>query len=392
MPGRAPVSDAGRPGGILPIPPTEWPRPKLPEAVTETAPRKRSGAFFVLVGFLVGALVMGGAFASYAFGDRRSDDRAASASLGGASGGIDVHKVLDIAQPSVVSITTGSSNSIFGGAGSGVVISDDGLILTNAHVVASSGGKISVRFHDGTVAPASLVGASTKDDIALLRADESGLSPATLGSSADLRVGDDVLAIGNALALGAEPSVTKGIVSALNRSINDGKVSLDHLIQTDAAINPGNSGGPLVNAAGEVVGINTAIIDGAQSVGFSIAIDQVQKIIEELKAGGGDVDPNQAVLGVETVTVDANLDASLRDKYGVTANQGALVTAVDTDSAASDAGILEGDVIIEADGEAVVTNQDITSSVQSHQKGDSMSIVVEREGRRKSFDVTLGPR
>jgi putative serine protease PepD len=356
-------------------------------------PAKRSGAFVALAAFLVGALVMGGAFAAYAFGDRRSrDDGAVSASGGDATEIVDVRKVLDIAQPSVVTITTGGSNSIFGGAGSGVVISEDGLILTNAHVVASTGGKISVRFHDGAVAVATIVGASKKDDIALLQADRTGLTPATLGSSANLRVGDDVVAIGNALGLGDEPSVTKGIVSAKNRSINDGTVALGNLIQTDAAINPGNSGGPLVNAAGEVVGINTAIIEGAQSVGFSIAIDQVEVLIDTLKAGGGDIDPDQAVLGIASVTVDGDLDAALRDEYGVTANQGALITAVDADSAASDAGLLEGDVIIEADGEPVVDNGDITSRVQSHQKGDSMTIVIERDGRRRSFDVTLGPR
>ncbi|MBX3313199.1 MAG: trypsin-like peptidase domain-containing protein [Actinobacteria bacterium] len=390
---RAPVADGTRPTGLDATPPHEWPRPRLPgPSAGEPGEGRRSPAFVALVAFLVGALVMGGAFASYAFGERRSRDTTSPSATGETAEIVDVRHVLDIAQPSVVTITTGSTDSIFGGAGSGVVVSADGLIVTNAHVVASSGGRISVRFHDGQTAAASLVGASTSDDIALLRADRTGLTPATLGSSADLRVGDDVVAIGNALALGDEPSVTKGIVSAKNRSIDDGEISLSHLIQTDAAINPGNSGGPLVNAAGEVVGINTAIIEGAQSVGFSIAIDEVEALLPELEAGGGDVDPDGAVLGVATVTVDADLDDALREEYGITANQGALVTAVDTDSAASDAGLLEGDVVIEADGEAIVTNQDLTDAVRRHQKGDTMTIVVERDGRRRSFTVTLGPR
>src|SRR5690606_21003684 len=137
--------------------------------------------------------------------------------------------------------------------------------LTNAHVIAGAGGSIQVRFNDGTTGSARLVGADTGQDIALIRADRDGLTAAVLGSSSNLRVGDDVVAIGNALNLGGDPSVTRGIVSAKDRSITDGRVSLDNLIQTDAAINPGNSGGPLVDAEGRVVGINTAIIEGAQN-------------------------------------------------------------------------------------------------------------------------------
>jgi putative serine protease PepD len=349
------------------------------------------------VAFLVGSLVVGAAFATYALGDR--DDRRSSGVASRTSSqrvdtvtSLEIRKILDIAQPSVVSITTGSADSIFGGAGSGVVISEDGLILTNAHVVASSGGKISVRFNDGTEARATIVGASSKDDIALLRAERTGLTPATLGSSANLRVGDDVVAIGNALALGGDPSVTRGIVSAKDRSINDGTIALDHLIQTDAAINPGNSGGPLVNAAGEVVGINTAIIDGAQNVGFSLAIDQVEELLPDLEAGMGDVNPDAAVLGVEALTVDDELDENVRSDFGVTASSGALVTRVEPDSAASDAGILPGDVVVEFAGEPVVTNDQLTDAVQARSKGDRVVITVEREGRRRNFDVTLGPR
>lgn len=353
-----------------------------------------------LVAFLVGALVVGAAFATYAFGDRRGrGDQVTSQTTTtvkprrtGPAPALDIRKILDIAQPSVVSITTGSADSIFGGAGSGVVISADGLILTNAHVIESSGGKISVRFNDGVEAEATLIGASTSDDIALLKAERTDLTPATLGSSANLLVGDNVVAIGNALALGGDPSVTSGIVSAKDRSINDGQIALDHLIQTDAAINPGNSGGPLVNADGEVVGINTAIIDGAQNVGFSLAIDQVEELLDDLKAGKGDVEPNKAVLGVASVTVDDTLTDDVRDQYGVTADAGALITAVDADSAAADAGIEEGDVVVEVGGEVVATNEEVTDAIGSRAPGDQVSITVERQGRRRTFDVTLGPR
>jgi len=392
---RPPVFDERRPPGLTPTPPLASPPALLPadhpKAGADAAPGARGrGAFVGLLAFLAGALVVGAAFAAYALGHRADDEGSGGARV--AAGGLDVRAILDRAQPSVVSITTGSENSIFGGAGSGVVISEDGLILTNAHVIASSGGTIRVRFHDGVEADAVIVGASKKDDLALVRAERTGLTPATLGSSGNLRVGDDVVAIGNALALGDEPSVTKGIVSAKNRSITDGEISLGHLIQTDAAINPGNSGGPLVNASGEVVGINTAIIDGAQSVGFSIAIDQVKRLLPSLEAGEGDVDPDAAVLGVASVTVDGQLSEALRSRWDVTAESGALITEMDADSAAAESGLQLGDVIVEIDGEPMRTNGEVSAAIQRHKKGDRVRITVERAGDRRTFDVTLGPR
>ena len=395
------MADDRRAPGSGSQPPVSGPAPKLDGPVrTVRHPTRRSPALVGFVAFLLGALVVGGVFATYAFGDRRGRGQqvtsrptaTTTARRTGPAPVLDIRKILDIAQPSVVSITTGSDESIFGGAGSGVVISADGLVLTNAHVIESSGGKISVRFNDGVAATATLIGASTSDDIALLQAQRTDLTPATLGSSADLLVGDNVVAIGNALALGGDPSVTSGIVSAKDRSIDDGQIALDHLIQTDAAINPGNSGGPLVNAGGEVVGINTAIIDGAQNVGFSLAIDQVEELLDDLKAGKGDVKPNPAVLGVASVTVDDTLTDGVRSTYGVTAQAGALVTAVDADSAAADAGIEEGDVVVEVGGDAVATNEDVTGAIRSRAPGDQVSITVERQGRRRTFDVTLGPR
>ncbi|CAN5573138.1 hypothetical protein BH10ACT1_BH10ACT1_32960 [soil metagenome] len=401
VPARAPVADDRRAPGSGTAPPTGWPAPVIDGPMPGTvAPSKRSPVLVGFVAFLVGAFVVGAAFATYAFGDRRSRDDAgrsttettAAPRSTGPAAALDIRKILDIAQPSVVSITTGGPDSIFGGAGSGVVISKDGLILTNAHVIEAAGGNISVRFSDGQKSAATLVGASTKEDVALLQVERNDLTPAKLGSSANLLVGDNVVAIGNALALGDDPSVTSGIVSAKDRSIDDGKIALDHLIQTDAAINPGNSGGPLVNAAGEVVGINTAIIQGSQNVGFSLAIDEVRRVVEDLKAGNGDLKPDTAVLGVATVTVDDTLTAAVRDQYEVTASSGALVTQVETDSAASDAGIEEGDVVVEAGGGPIGTNEQLTALVRKKSPGDRIAVTVERQGRRRSFDVTLGPK
>jgi putative serine protease PepD len=343
------------------------------------------------VAFLVGALLVGAAFGAYALGVRHAEDRAVA--VPGADDpvtALEIREILDRAQPSVVTIQTGHSDSIFGGSGSGVIISEDGLILTNAHVIEGAGGQIEVRFDDGSTGRASLVGADTGQDIALIRAERTGLTAAVLGSSANLRVGDDVVAIGNALNLGGDPSVTRGIVSAKDRSITDGRVSLDNLIQTDAAINPGNSGGPLVDAEGRVVGINTAIIEGAQNVGFSIAIDSVKALLPDLEAGEGDLTPRTALLGIRSVTVDSSLDASVRQQYGIVANSGALVAAVDPESPAEDGGLEVGDVVVEVDGTPITTNAQLTEVIRARAPGDTVTITVERQGRRRSFDVTLG--
>ncbi len=395
--GRAPVDDRGRPPGAPSAPPTSWPDPRLADPPAAPTPKGRSNALVAFSAFLVGAILVGAAFAAYAAGrgDRSGTSAKASttttASLR-ADGPLDIQKVLDIVRPSVVTIQTGSPDSLFGGAGSGVVISADGLILTNAHVIEGAGGNITVRFSDGSTATAELVGASTADDIALIRADRTDLTPATLGSSANLLVGDPVVAIGNALNLGGDPSVTSGIVSAKDRAIDDGNIALDHLIQTDAAINPGNSGGPLVNADGQVVGINTAIIQGAQNIGFSIAIDSVKDLIEELKAGGGDLTSDTAVLGVSTIDVTSpDLDQDTLDQFGITAEAGAVVVAVDPASAAGAAGIQEGDVIVEIDGDPVTGAADATNIVRGHAPGDQVQVVIERQGRRQTLSVTLGP-
>jgi putative serine protease PepD len=265
---------------------------------------------------------------------------AAPSGPSGAAEALDIRAVLRKVQPSVVAIETGLVNQaggVFGrGAGTGVIISEDGLVLTNSHVIESAD-SITVRLFDGRELPADLVGSSPADDVALVHIrDVSGLTPADLGESSDLVVGDEVVAIGNALDLEGTPTVTRGIVSALNRSIDAGSESLDNLIQTDAAINPGNSGGPLVNAAGEVVGINTAII-GAQNLGFAIAIDPIKPLIEEIQNGGGDV-RGLAFLGVSSVEV-SELDQATLENFGITSDSGAVIVSITPGSAAEDLGL-----------------------------------------------------
>ncbi|MEO8695354.1 MAG: trypsin-like peptidase domain-containing protein [Acidimicrobiales bacterium] len=202
----------------------------------------------------------------------------------------DVRSVVEKAQASVVAIEFNTTTTVRGrtvqgsGAGTGVIISTDGLVLTNAHVVEGAT-NLKVTLSDGSTYNATIIGSDTTQDIALVQLQgASNLPAATLGSSGTLEVGEGVVAIGNALDLDGSLTVTSGIVSAKERSLtsSDGS-TLAHLIQTDAAINSGNSGGPLLNMAGEVVGINTAIIQDSQNLGFSIAIDSVKPLITSLQ-------------------------------------------------------------------------------------------------------------
>jgi S1-C subfamily serine protease len=297
-------------------------------------------------------------------------------------------------QPSVVAIETGLVNQaggLFGrGAGTGVIISEDGLVLTNNHVIESAD-SITVRLFDGRELPADLVGSSPADDVALVHIrDVSGLTPADLGESSELVVGDEVVAIGNALDLEGTPTVTRGIVSALNRSISSGSESLDNLIQTDAAINPGNSGGPLVNADGQVVGINTAIIDGAQNLGFAIAIDAIKPLIEDIQNGGGDV-RGLAFLGVSSVQV-SELDQATLDNFGITSDSGAVIVSITPGSAAEDLGLEEGDVVTSVDGNVVTTPDDLGQAIRSHDPGDEITVEWQRDGEAQTGTATLGSR
>lgn len=351
-----------------------------------------------LIGGLVGAIVAGG-LTTAALWERSGLPTAAPAAVtterprpavtvpGQA---LDIRSLLDKVSPSVVSVHTGTRQG--DAAGSGIVISDDGLVLTNAHVVAGAR-TIEIDFSDGRTAEARLIGAVPENDVALVQA--SGLAepvvPAELGSSGDLVVGDQVVAIGNALNLGEAPSVTTGIVSALGRSIRSPTGdSLDDLIQTDAAINPGNSGGPLVNAAGQVVGVNTAILADAQNIGFALSIDSIIDLIDDLR-DGREIQNNQPVLGVETIDVGF-VDTQIRRNFGVTATAGAFVQRVEPDSGAQVAGIQAGDVIVGVDGRRIRSAADVGQAVRNRAPGDRIDIRIEREGVEQSVVAVLGTR
>jgi S1-C subfamily serine protease len=255
-----------------------------------------------------------------------------------------------------------------------MVLSPDGDILTNNHVIEGAQ-KITVTF-TGQSEPreADLVGADPVSDVAIVKVrNATGLKTVTLGSSSKLEVGDDVVAIGNALALVGGNTVTRGIVSALDRSVDDPQENLRHLIQTDAAINSGNSGGPLVDARGEVVGMNTIVIRGTgsgapvESIGFAISIDSIKPLIERLRAGKPA--PGQAFIGVAAVDLTPQLKADL----GVPVDKGAVVQDVTAGSPSENAGLRVGDVVTAFNGKAIATAAQLVNGARATTPGDKVS-------------------
>jgi putative serine protease PepD len=356
---------------------------------------KRAALLGAVAGAVVAALVSAGV--SVAMDDDGGSSSTAAHPIATpittTKGSLDIGAILQKVQPSVVSIQT--TERTFQGqvsaAGSGIVLSADGLVLTNAHVVAGLG-DITVVLSDGTKHAATLVGSSPDDDIAVLKAEGvDDLTAAELGSSSDLQVGEEVIAIGNALNLGGQPTVTRGIVSAKDRDLTAQGVRLQGLIQTDAAINPGNSGGPLVNAAGQVIGMNTAIVADAQNLGFSIAIDTAKPIVKDIEDGKGTITPNGAFLGVSTLDVDGLTDAQ-RERFDVEVDRGALVTEVVPDSAADDGGIQVGDVITKVDGRSIGQAADVREVILDHKAGDEIDVEVARGDDHETVSVTLGTR
>jgi len=297
---------------------------------------------------------------------------ASAAPLAGAA--LDVKGILAKVEPSVVDIVAQSRRET--GEGTGIIISPDGYILTNAHVVNGASTVTVSTSSSGKALPATVIGADAAHDVALIHLDRGGgsLPAADLGRSADVTVGDDVVAIGNALGLRGDPTVTRGIVSALGRTVEN----LTGMIQTDAAINPGNSGGPLVNSAGQVIGINTAVAaDGAQNIGFAIPIDAAKALADRLKSGQGAAPT--AFLGVSTTDTQ---DGSA----------GAQVVQLVAGGPAQKAGLAVGDLIVSFDGKPVETADSLSGLVQARQPGDTVQVVVDRNGSSRTFSLSLGTK
>jgi serine protease Do len=263
--------------------------------------------------------------------------------------------------------------------GTGFVISKDGYIVTNNHVVDDVD-TIKVAFNDGTELEASIVGRDPKTDIALIQVKSNHDLPyLPLGDSDAVRPGDWVVAIGN--PFGLEHTVTAGIVSAKGRNIGQGPY--DDFIQTDAAINPGNSGGPLLDLAGEVIGINTAINPRANTIGFAVPVNMAKEVLPQLRASGH---VTRGWLGV----LIQKITPELAESFSLENDEGALVSRVDPDGPAADAGIERGDVIVSFDNTDITTMEDLPRKVAATPVGKDVKVVVLRDGKRKTFQVTIG--
>ncbi len=267
------------------------------------------------------------------------------------------------------------------GSGSGFIIGSDGYILTNNHVIESAG-RITVTLADGRAFRAEVVGADPAIDVALLKiSGATNLPESAIGNSDELRVGEWVCAIGN--PLGYEHSLTVGVVSFIGRKLFD--ASLDDYIQTDAAINFGNSGGPLINSRGEVIGINSAIISRASSLGFAVPINQAIGILPQLKENGR---VSRGFIGVTLTDVTPGLQRAL----GLSVSHGAIVQDVTPRSPAERAGVKPYDVILAVEGRPVSTNQELIRDISARQPGTVARIELLREGRRQTVPVKLAER
>jgi putative serine protease PepD len=350
-------------------------------------------ALAALFGGLVGGIVV--AYADGGDSSSASPGPTITAATGGVTprgGSADVARIARVVLPSVVSIDI--STPTVQATGSGIVWSNNGYILTNNHVVAdaASGGTITVVFADESKHTATIVGRDPTSDLAVIKvAGVGNLRPAVLGRSASLVVGDPVVAIGSPLGLAG--TVTAGIVSALHRPVRAGGETGDSTavidaIQTDAAINPGNSGGPLVDARGQVIGIDSAIAtlngglgssgqSGSIGLGFAIPIDEAKRIAGQLISGGRVTHP---VIGVRAQDADVS---------GTSGRTGAMVVSVVAGGPAEKAGLRKGDVIVDIDGTPIDGVDQLIVAIREHGIGDKVTVTFLRGGQRRSVRVTL---
>lgn len=285
------------------------------------------------------------------------------------------------AAPSVVGIVVATREGT--GSGSGIVMTSDGYILTNAHVVADAI-SVTVSTYDGREFPAAVIGSDRSTDVAVIRIDAKNLTAATFGDSDAIEVGEDAIAIGNPLGMELSFTITKGIVSAINRNITIDNYNMT-VIQTDASINPGNSGGPLLNSAGEVIGITSAKIMSdystgtVEGIGFAIPINSALEVARDLAAHGRVT--GRPYLGITVETQYINLDG----EYGYHV----VIISVEKDSPAERAGLKKGDVIIAFNGVTIEQNSDLLAERDKFSPGDTVRITVLRNGRKVETSLTL---
>ena len=304
----------------------------------------------------------------------------------------DENKALDLIEKvtkSVVNISTVRLvHNLFyqavpvGGMGSGTIYdAKQGLVLTNNHVVGGAE-KINATLWNNQVLEGDIVGSCVARDIAVVKVKGNNLQSAELGDSDKLRVGQRVFAIGNPFGLAGGPTVTSGVISALNRNIESERGLIENLVQTDAAINPGNSGGPLVDLEGKIVAISTAIIPFAQGIGFAIPINSAKTCATDIMTGGTEKRPWLGVVGL-------TLTQNIARYYGLPVGHGVLITRVAEGSPAEDAGIANGDIILEVNNTETPTIEALVREIRKKRVGDKVRVFALRGNREHFFDLTL---
>jgi serine protease Do len=311
------------------------------------------------------------------------------------NGALSVPDIVQLMRPSVVRVQTeGATLDILGrpiptgGVGTGVIIDQEGHIVTNNHVVrldSRLASHITVGLSDGRTLTAQVVGTDAPTDLAVLKIDATNLTPATLGDVSDLQVGEEVVAIGYALDLPGGPTVTRGVVSAKGRIIEEAPYSISDAIQTDASINPGNSGGPLVDDHGEVVGIDTAIVAQAQNIGFAISVDLAKPLVQEIIQKGS---VSRGFLGVSTVDVTPAVAANFK----LPVDRGIGVASVTSGSPADEAGLRVNDIIVRLGEVAINSSGDLLQALTRYRAGDKITVVFYRGGQQQQTEVTLTQR
>ena len=303
--------------------------------------------------------------------------------------------VTEKAMPSVVGITTTvvSSDNMFSipteseGVGTGIVVDSNGYILTNSHVISDGEAKnVTVLFYDGSNVDGQVLWYDSQLDLAIVKVNKTGLTPAELGDSDKVSIGDIAIAIGNPLGLELQRTVTQGIISGLDRTITTESATMTGLMQTDASINSGNSGGPLLNEEGQVIGINTAKTSEGESLGFAIPINQAKEIIESIIKDGT---YEKVTLGIKGY--DASTYAAYAKSQGkeVATDEGVFVAEVVNQSAAENAGIKSGDIIVKLDDTKLRSMSDLTKCLYKYKSGDKATIIVNRDGKEVKLNVSF---
>ena len=373
-----------------------------PPRMKKSHPRLKKIGAGALALVLVAGVSFGGGYAGFYLADKTSSARIVyqSANPSGTATSTDASSadglvgVINAITPSVVEITTEQmvttsygfwgGQQVVSGAGSGVIFTADGYIITNAHVVEGAQ-QITVKLNDGTTYNATPVGSDSQSDIAVIKIDATGLTPAVLGDSDTIAIGETAIAVGNPSNLGV--TSTDGIISALNRSVTvEGNTM--NLIQTSAAISPGNSGGGLFNSKGELIGIVNAknADENAEGLGFAIPINTAKAVTQDLIENG--YVTGRPALGITVVSIT---DAQTAMQYGVS-TLGAYVQSVSEGSGAANAGMKVGDRIVSVGTKTVTTATDVTNALQDYTAGDTVQVQVDRSGELITLNVVLGEK